>query len=257
MATEKDKDEKDLGFFNDIRSELVPLIAGLVSFSVLVDQAINHLGKYFGLETSSSALFFIVLYFIIPALIVLFWLIIFNHMEGLKKVLLNAENRNIKLVRLMAAIISLLLILLVGFIWVDPFTYLVLSLLAIVLVLIYGGVVIVWTPTKSSAFAREYRQANYQFGIVMSTIIIVWTLYYVNQITPKNDVNSHAGTLNQNLPSDKHIDFTFRPISQDLVSKIKHSSKMKDDTDSLRKQIEEITKQFTDFAEFVQHHAYQ
>jgi hypothetical protein len=51
-----EKKEHDLGFFNGIKAELIPLIAGLVSFTLLVDTAVNQIEDISSCAVRSSDL---------------------------------------------------------------------------------------------------------------------------------------------------------------------------------------------------------
>lgn len=66
--------KRDLGFFNGVKAEIIPLIAGLVSFTLLAEDAVNQIEKIFHAEGEIGVIVFISIYFVIPVLFIVCWL---------------------------------------------------------------------------------------------------------------------------------------------------------------------------------------
>lgn len=223
---DKENDDKDLGFFNGIRSELIPLAAGLVSFSILVDKAVNDLGKYFGLKTHISAIVFVLLYFVLPVLSILLWLTWFNHKEGLKRMLIEQKG----LYRFCAlATIILIAIAAVGFINLDLIPHIVITTLALIAILVYGFSIDTSVETDNTKYARQFRQAKLQYHIVTGCLLLIWGCYYYNQFYPSDKA--------------KEIAFVFPFEFFRVTNKIDTASALRKQVDTARSRIDTLKNQ--------------
>jgi hypothetical protein len=174
-----ERKERDLGFFNGIKAELIPLAIGLASFTLLADQAINQLGSLFNLDEMEGIYFFIGIYFIAPVVLILLWLTWVNNKDGLKEDLIKHKKSLLSI--LVLAILVSFPLMIASFFLAELKTYLVLSLILLGVIFIYLAVV--WGDKRRNyARKREYRQAGIQMVVVVSSLLIVWTLYFHNAI---------------------------------------------------------------------------
>jgi hypothetical protein len=169
--------ERDLGFFNGIRAELIPLIAGLISFTLLIEDAINEIENIFSLSEGASIFVFITFYFIVPVSFVFIWLTVINHKDGLKRQLANDWKSPFTF--LVSVILLLFIVLMAGFFLMRLASYFILVIIIFILVLIYAGCVLIKKPANQIKYRREYRQARYQFGFVFSLLFLFWTFYFL------------------------------------------------------------------------------
>ena len=84
-----EQNDRDLGFFNGIKTELITLVAGFALFSLLVDTLINHIGDFFSVDVETSTKLFVWFYFIAPVVCLLIWILLINYKAGLKKIILK------------------------------------------------------------------------------------------------------------------------------------------------------------------------
>jgi hypothetical protein len=85
VMKEDSKEEKDLGFFNGIKAEALPLIVGLVSFTLLVENAVNNVSEFLSISEDLATRIFVIAYFVLPVGGLIMWLTVINYYDGLKK----------------------------------------------------------------------------------------------------------------------------------------------------------------------------
>ncbi len=167
--------ERDLGFFNGIKAELIPLIIGLVSFSLVVDSALNQLESLFFIDDESGIHLFIIVYFLFPVVMILGWLSIMNHRDGLKNILMKTKGATLTIVLIIFAGFILLLLAIYT---LNVQQFLVAALLQFGLILVYLLLVSIFDRKRNYKYKREYRQAGMQLGIVFTALCLFWTLYF-------------------------------------------------------------------------------
>jgi Ca2+/Na+ antiporter len=174
MATEES--ERDLGFFNDMRAELLPLVAGLVSFTILGEKAVNNIGAYFSVNPQTSIFLFSILYFLFPIAIILLWMFLINHRDGLKEHLLKDKGSSYSWIVL--AITALILLMMFSFFDLNVKIYLAVAVFTLIIIGCYGCVLVLNRPDNVRKYRREYRQAKYQYVVVSCFFIILWFVYF-------------------------------------------------------------------------------
>lgn len=176
-----EKKERDIGFFNGIKAELIPLGVGLASFTLLADQAINQLGSFFSLGDKEGIWLFIFIYFIAPVILIIVWLALVNHNDGLKERLLKNWTSP-KSIFVWLITIGILLSPLAIFL-LSVKNYLVLALIIFVFILFYLGFVVWSESRKNYSLERELRQARVQMGTLVACLMVVWWFYFFNMIS--------------------------------------------------------------------------
>ena len=171
-----EKKEHDLGFFNGIKAELIPLIAGLVSFTLLVDTAVNQIEDIFSVAAYGGILIFVFLYFITPSFFILSWIFWLNNKDGLKNRLFEAPKSPISISVIGIGLLLLLCTLL--FFEIGFKAYLLLICITITFILAYGFQLLAKKPKMSFTYKREYRQAAYQLCITIVGLLLLWSVYF-------------------------------------------------------------------------------
>ncbi|MBL7854714.1 MAG: hypothetical protein JNL17_09950 [Cyclobacteriaceae bacterium] len=171
--------KRDLGFFNGMKAELIPLLAGLVSFTLVAEEAINQIENIFHSQKSTGIVVFILMYFIMPVIGILFWLTVMNYRDGLKrKMLANKRATDFRLI----CLILLAFIILIGTFWWRIKGFFVVALVTLVLLLVYFFRLI-RMKEEFVPFHREYLQAKIQLGLLTSTLLILWVVYFYGYLT--------------------------------------------------------------------------
>jgi hypothetical protein len=183
-----EKKERDLGFFNGIKTEAIPLIAGLISFTLLVEKAVNNISSFFSISEKESTIFFVIVYFIVPVLGLIFWLTLVNYNDGLKKRIWDNPRSSYSWPFL--ALLFLLLLLCVLFLAWGVFYFNIIALVFLALVTGLAIVLLRRPRGKSTKYKRESYQANYQFALVFVLLTIFWAIYLsFNFLFPGTDTN--------------------------------------------------------------------
>src|SRR5258706_9592381 len=176
---EKKEKERDLGFINGIKAELLPLIAGLVSFGLLAEKVVNQMTTFFSVSEVTGVYIFIMAYFVAPVVLTFFWLLFFNHREGLKKYFLDEKTATLYLLR---AILLIFLLIGVTFIFISGRYYLTLCLVCVILILIYSSILLIQSHDNPDKYRREFRQAKYQFCFVGLLLLTLWGANIYRQV---------------------------------------------------------------------------
>jgi hypothetical protein len=168
--------ERDLGFFNGIKAELIPLIIGLVSFPLVVDTSLNHLESLFFIDDKFGIILFIAIYFIAPVVMILGWITLMNYRDGLKKELLKTKESSLFL--LVVVILIGFLLLMAGVFLLNVRYFLLVGGIQFALLLVYLRLIGIVAKRKNYMYDREYRQAGIQVCIVTILLCVFWGFYF-------------------------------------------------------------------------------
>lgn len=174
---EKDsKEEKDLGFFNGIKAEAIPLIVGLVSFTLLVENAVNNISEFLSISEDVATRIFVIAYFVLPVGGLIMWLTVVNYHDGLKKRVWG--NRSSKYSLPFLTLIALLVLLCILFWATSVLAFIIVA--ALILAGVIGlAIILLQRPlVNAENFKREQYQANGQFAIVFGLLVAFWMLYF-------------------------------------------------------------------------------
>lgn len=168
--------KRDLGFFNGVKAELLPLIAGLVSFTLLVEEAVNHIESFLSIDLKASTKLFVIIYFVAPVIAVLYWITGFNYREGLKAII--CEKRSHFFSIFVFVLLGLIVLLVFAFFLVPANLFGLLSSATILLQLIFLIFLSLRKRSNTFNFRRESKQAKMQMWIVFVGLITFWVTYY-------------------------------------------------------------------------------
>jgi hypothetical protein len=225
-----EKKEHDLGFFNGIKSELIPLIAGLVSFTLLVNTAVNQIEDIFSVGAYGGILIFVFLYFITPSFFILSWVFWLNNKDGLKNRLFEVPKSPISITVIGIGLLLLLCTLL--FFKIGFRSYLLLICITITFILAYGFQLLAKKPKMSFTYKREYRQAAYQLCITIVGLLVLWTIYFYR--------------YTQHPRSEFHKKWTSKAQDENLLDSMFIAGKSRNDYKDYLKSIESILAHYDD-----------
>lgn len=237
---------KDLGFFNGIKGELITLLTGLVSFSLLADSFFNQLKDIFVIDAEASILLFIRLYFIWPVLAILIWLTLINDKTGLKKYMMSDKSPRSMKVHLFVLIGSLIITQLL-FIMSrnDDFTFL--CWWDLLLIIGYAIRLIKLKPLNTGKFRHLYRQAKIQFVVSFGLILLVGTYYFRNRTQDKShlfsciidDAGKAMRDLSQSRQRKDTLQINLYGSTKILVKEISQLGGAKD-KEAIKKEIDQL-----------------
>jgi hypothetical protein len=212
-----EKKERDLGFFNGIKTEAIPLIAGLISFTLLIETGANNIGSFFNIDETQSTITFVIVYFIVPILGLILWLTLVNYNDGLKKRIW--DNRKSLYSWPFLVLLFLLLLLCVLFIARGVLYFNIIALLFLILVIGLAFALLHRYRVKATKYRRERYQANFQFALVFILLTTFWTIYLsFNFLLPteesmkgeKNNTLVKQDSLNEKAMNQNLFDTIFR-----------------------------------------------
>jgi hypothetical protein len=238
--------EKDLGFFNGIKTELIPIIAGLVSFTLLVEQATNNISDFFSISEKAGTMLFVISYFIVPVVGLIIWITLVNYHDGLKKRIRSDWKSRYSWPFLI--LLSLLIILCVLFFVVEVLVYTLVSVVFVFVASAVAVVLLLRNRANRYKFRRERYQANWQFGIVFLLLVAFWGLYFGLNFIPRN-----ANSVGAKVKPQSEDEYAARKsaMNQGLFdSAFEKAITAREDTDTRNEQSR-------DFADLFQNYIYR
>jgi hypothetical protein len=182
-----EKNKRDLGFFNGIKTEAIPLIAGLISFTLLIETGVNNISSFFNIDETQSTITFVIVYFIVPVLGLILWLTLVNYHDGLKRRIWDDRKSSYSWPFMI--LIILLLMLCVLFLLSGVLYFNIIALLFLTLIIGLATALLYRSRVKIIKYRRERYQANYQFALVFILLTFFWAIYlYLNFSPSRKDI---------------------------------------------------------------------
>lgn len=195
MDKEKDSSkERDLGFFNGIKAEAIPLIAGLVSFTLLVEKAVNNISDFFSISEKTGTILFVIAYFIVPVAGLIIWITLVNYHDGLKKRIWDNPGSKYSWPFLLLLVLLILLCLL--FLVTGVLLFTIVAALVLLGVTWLAFELLRRRQENTDKFRRERYQAKWQFIIVFTLLVAFWVLYLSANFLPRSKTPQSDEELN-------------------------------------------------------------
>jgi|GEM_PF-5852079 hypothetical protein len=208
---------QDLGFIEGIKGELITLIAGLISFTLLAEKAFNEIESFFSMNEVNAMEAFAILYFFMPVVFILFWLAFINSKKGLKLYYWQQHPDIVRppllrfvIIALSGLIILLTILFVVAVCWWDGewWLHLIIGSISGMLVLIYASQILKRNrkakidsngqPVPGSEENNTlFYQADRQFWTVLIALTILFLAHFVTLYCPSDDTTD--GLLHKQL----------------------------------------------------------